>query len=65
MKVVNIKYRKLFKLRKQFCHAFSRNLENLLKQAGISLSNIIDIINKVVSHCKCANSIKNQFLDQQ
>ena len=40
------KIQKIIKLHKQFGHASSRNLENLLKQAGIPLSNISDIINK-------------------
>ena len=44
-----IKIRKIIKLQKQFGHGSSRNLGNLLKRAGIPLSNSI---NKVVSHCK-------------
>ena len=52
------KIQKIIKLHKQFGHASSRNLENLLKQAGIPLSNINDIINKVVSHCKMCQQYK-------
>ena len=56
MKVIKI--HKIIKLHKQFGHAFSTNLEKLLKWAGISLSNITDIISKVVSHCKMCQQYK-------
>ena len=52
------KTQKVIKLQKQFGHAFSRNLENLLKRAGIPLSSINDIINEVISHCKTCQQYK-------
>ena len=58
------KIQKIIKLHKQFSHA-SRNLEKLLKRTGIPLSNINDIINKVVYIVKRVNGIENQSLDQQ
>ena len=52
------KIQKIIKLHKQFGHASSRNLENLLKRVGMPLSNISDIINKVVSRCKACKQYK-------
>ena len=52
------KIQKVIKLHKQFGHASSRNLENLLKRAGIPMSNLTDIIDKVVSHCKTCQRYK-------
>ena len=52
---------KIVKLHKQFGHASSRNLGNLLKRAGMPLSNVSDIINKVVSHCKAFQQYKKAF----
>ena len=51
----------IVKLHKQFGHASSRNLGNLLKRAVIPLSNVRDIINKVVSHCKAFQQYKKAF----
>ena len=52
------KIQKIIKLHKQFGHASSKNSENLLKRADIPVSNISDIINKVVSHCKTCQQYK-------
>ena len=54
------KIQKIIKLHKQFGHTSSRNLKNLLKRAGIPLSNISDFINKVVLHCKTYQQYKKQ-----
>ena len=48
----------MIKLHKQFGHASSRNLENLLKRAGIPITKLANIIDKVVSHCKTCQQYK-------
>ena len=52
------KIQKIIKLHKQFGHASSKDLENLLKRAAIPLPNINDIIKKVVVHCKTCQQYK-------
>ena len=45
-------FQKIVKLQEQFSHASANNLEKLLKQVSISLTNITYIIIKIVSLCK-------------
>ena len=52
------KFPKIVKLHKQFGHASAKNLESLLKRAGITLNNITETINKVVSQCSTCKQYK-------
>ena len=58
MKVVKVKFRKLLNYINNLVMLFSINFANLLKRAGILLSNINGIINKVASHCKMCQQYK-------
>ena len=48
----------MLKLHKQFGHASANYLENSLKQAGMIISNKIDKINIVVTHCNTCELYK-------
>ena len=57
MKVIKVKYKKLLNYINNLVMLL-QEIQKFLKRAVISLSNINDIINKVVSHCKTCQQYK-------